>query len=212
MRAPPRHPGEGCRHQFVAVGVGQRSDHVGQLVGRFVGAPSRRHHSPVRAIVRGDVAVIQAVAARDQLPVHRVLDGLVVVEATPEQLAALRHVSGILSISRDALVAPFMTVSQKAIAADQARARDIGFSRHRCVSCGDRQGRRRGGDRLGYCRVAPGAVGQGRVLPSTSRPVKRPRATALATARTSPASSPDRRRPQMGSRLSTRVVSRRARI
>ena len=78
--------------------------------------------APVRAILRGDVAALTAVAARDQLVVHRVLDGLVVVDATPAQLAALRHVSGVLGISRDAVVAPFMTTSQKAMAADQARA------------------------------------------------------------------------------------------
>ena len=95
----------------------------GDLLALLLGGATQ----PVRAIVRGDVAVIQAVAARDQLPVHRVLDGMVVVQATPEQLGALRHVSGILSISRDALVAPFMTTSQKAIAADQARAATSGF-------------------------------------------------------------------------------------
>lgn len=95
----------------------------GDLLALLLGGATQ----PVRAIIRGDVAVIQAVAARDQLPVHRVLDGLVVIQATPEQLAALRHVSGILSISRDALVAPFMTTSQKAIAADQARAATSGF-------------------------------------------------------------------------------------
>jgi subtilisin family serine protease len=78
--------------------------------------------APVRAILRGDVAALTAVAARDQLVVHRVLDGLVVVDATPAQLAALRHVAGVLGISRDAVVAPFMTTSQKAMAADQARA------------------------------------------------------------------------------------------
>ena len=66
---------------------------------------------PVRVIVRGDVATIRAVAERDQLPVHRVLDGLVVVQATPSQLSALRQVYGVVSISRDALVAPFMTTS-----------------------------------------------------------------------------------------------------
>ena len=82
---------------------------------------------PVRVIVRGDVATIRAVAQRDQLPVHRVLDGLVVMQATPSQVSALRQVYGVLSISRDALVAPFMTTSQKAIAADQARAATSGF-------------------------------------------------------------------------------------
>ena len=81
----------------------------------------------VRAIVRGDVEAIRAAAARDGLPVLRVLDGLVVVQGTATELNALRQVSGIRSISRDAIVAPFMTVSAKAMAADQARAGQPGL-------------------------------------------------------------------------------------
>ena len=81
----------------------------------------------VRAIVRGDVTAIQAAAAQDGLPVLRVLDGMVVVEADIAELNALRQVSGIKSISRDAIVSPFMTVSAKAIAADQARAAQPGL-------------------------------------------------------------------------------------
>jgi serine protease AprX len=81
----------------------------------------------VRAIVRGDVSAIQLVAARDGLTVRRVLDGMVVVEATVGELSALRQVAGIDGISRDALVAPFMTVSAKAMAADQARAAQPGL-------------------------------------------------------------------------------------
>jgi serine protease AprX len=81
----------------------------------------------VRGIVRGDVALIQSLAARDGLPVLRVLDGLVVVQATPAELSALRQVAGVLGVSRDAIVAPFMTVSTKAMAADQARAAQSGF-------------------------------------------------------------------------------------
>src|SRR5687767_15980546 len=41
---------------------------------------------PVRAIVRGNVQTILAIAARDGLRVVRVLSGFVVVEATPSQL------------------------------------------------------------------------------------------------------------------------------
>lgn len=83
--------------------------------------------APVRAIVRGDVGVIQNVAARDGLQVLRLLDGMVVLVATPSELSALRTVSGVLSISRDARVGAFMTTSQKAIAADQARAAQSGL-------------------------------------------------------------------------------------
>jgi serine protease AprX len=81
---------------------------------------------PVRAIIRGDVDAIQQTAAAAGLPVLRVLDGFVVVDASPSQLSGLRQVSGILSISLDNIVAPFMTVAGKAIAADQARAAQPG--------------------------------------------------------------------------------------
>jgi serine protease AprX len=77
---------------------------------------------PVRAIVRGDVTAIQAAAQRDGIPVLRVLSGLVVVEATPSALDALQNVEGVLSISLDNLVSPAMSVSDRALAADQARA------------------------------------------------------------------------------------------
>ena len=77
---------------------------------------------PVRAIVRGDVAAIQTVAARDGIPVLRVLSGMVVVEATPSVLDALQNVAGVVSISLDNLVSPMMSVSDRAMAADQARA------------------------------------------------------------------------------------------
>ena len=50
---------------------------------------------PVRAIIRGDVNVIQTVAARDGIRVLRVLSGFVVVEATPSQLQALQGIVGI---------------------------------------------------------------------------------------------------------------------
>ena len=50
---------------------------------------------PVRAIVRGDVAAIQTAAARDGIPVLRVLSGMVVVEATPSVLNALQNVAGV---------------------------------------------------------------------------------------------------------------------
>jgi serine protease AprX len=77
---------------------------------------------PVRAIVRGDATVIQAIAARDRLRVLKVLDGLVVLEAPPSALEALRGVAGIAAISRDVLVTPAMSIANQAMAADQARA------------------------------------------------------------------------------------------
>ncbi|HYB96017.1 MAG TPA: S8 family serine peptidase [Vicinamibacterales bacterium] len=81
---------------------------------------------PIRVIVRGDVAAIRAAAARDGLPVARVLDGFVVVEGRPAQIDALRHVAGVAGLSRDAVVAPFMTVATKVMGADQARQPSAG--------------------------------------------------------------------------------------
>ena len=83
--------------------------------------------APVRVIVRGDIAVIHGVALRDGLPVRRVLDGMVVLEATPSEISALRTVSGVNGISRDVLVSPLMTMAAKAMAADQARAGPAGL-------------------------------------------------------------------------------------
>jgi serine protease AprX len=76
----------------------------------------------VRVIVRGDVPAIEAVASRDRLTVVRRLEGFVVVEGGVSDIGALRQVPGVQGLSRDARVAPFMTVSAKAMAADQARA------------------------------------------------------------------------------------------
>jgi serine protease AprX len=82
---------------------------------------------PVRAIVRGDVAAIKTAANRDGIPVLRVLDGLVVVEAAPSVLEALQGVAGVASISLDNIVGPMMSVSDKAMLADQARAASGGL-------------------------------------------------------------------------------------
>jgi serine protease AprX len=77
---------------------------------------------PVRAIVRGDVAAIQVAASRDGLKVLRVLDGLVVVEARPSLLNLLQGVDGVASISLDNIVGPTMSLSDRVMAADMARA------------------------------------------------------------------------------------------
>jgi serine protease AprX len=95
----------------------------GDLLALLLGGSTQE----VRVIVRGDTGVIQQVAARDSLPVLRVLDGFVVVQASPAQLLALREVAGIQSISRDNIVTSLMVVSQKVIAADQARAAQPGL-------------------------------------------------------------------------------------
>ncbi len=93
----------------------------------LLGLLSAGDDRPVRAIVRGDVVAIQSAAERDGLPVLRVLDGLVVVEAAPTALQALLSVPGVEAISLDVLVSPTMSVSDKAMAADQARAATSGL-------------------------------------------------------------------------------------
>lgn len=75
----------------------------------------------IRAIVRGDVDAIRRAATQQGLDVVRVLDGFVVVEGDAASLSVLRQLAGVKAISRDARVAPFMTVSTKVMAADQAR-------------------------------------------------------------------------------------------
>jgi serine protease AprX len=76
---------------------------------------------PVRAIIRGDVQAIVERAAADGLPVVRVLDGFVVVQGRPSTLQALRSVPGVEAVSRDLRVVPSMSISDRAMGADQAR-------------------------------------------------------------------------------------------
>ncbi len=87
------------------------------LVALLAAGDARR----VRVIVRGDVHAIQSLAVRDGLRVGRVLDGFVVLEGALADISALRSVAGVEAISRDARVLPFMSVSVKTMAADQAR-------------------------------------------------------------------------------------------
>jgi serine protease AprX len=88
---------------------------------------SRGDQRAVRAIVRGDAGSLLPRLASDGVPVLRVLDGFVVVTATAGELSALRLVPGVLGISRDVVVAPLMTVSDKAMGADLARQSQAGL-------------------------------------------------------------------------------------
>ena len=99
----------------------------GLLSSDLLGLLSAGDDRPVRAIVRGDVVAIQEAASRDGLPVLKVLDGLVVLQAAPSALQALLSVTGVDAISLDNLVSPTMSVSDKAMAADQARAATSGL-------------------------------------------------------------------------------------
>ncbi len=100
---------------------------LASLSADLLGLLLRGDERPVRAIIRGEVAAIRLAVDRDQLPVLRQLDGLVVVAANVGQLSALRTVPGIEAISRDVPVAPMMTVSERAMAADLARQATSGL-------------------------------------------------------------------------------------
>jgi serine protease AprX len=95
---------------------------VGALSDDLLALVQSADDRPVRVIVRGDIRSILTIAARGSLPVLKVLDGFVVLEARPTLLQSLLAMPGIAAISRDAIVAPFMVVSDKAMGADQARA------------------------------------------------------------------------------------------
>jgi serine protease AprX len=126
MRMPPRVVNIVAIALWLSVslqGQGPLASLSGDLLAMLLGGST----TSVRAIVRGDIAAIKAAAARDGLPVLRTLDGMVVIQADVAELNALRQVAGIQSISRDAIVSPFVTVSAKAMAADQARAAQPGF-------------------------------------------------------------------------------------
>lgn len=100
----------------------------GLLSSDLLGLLSAGDDRPVRAIVRGDVVAIQEAASRDGLPVLKVLDGLVVLQAAPSALQALLSVTGVDAISLDNLVSPTMSVSTR-------RWRPIRRARPRAACC-----------------------------------------------------------------------------
>jgi subtilisin family serine protease len=111
----------------LSVGVSGQGPVEATLSGDLLWLLRRGDDRPVRAIIRGEVDTILTGVARDQLRVIRVLDGFVVVSAAAAELNALRLVPGVLSISRDNIVAPLMTVSERAMAADLARQGQTGL-------------------------------------------------------------------------------------
>ncbi len=111
-----------CCLSATAGGQAPLSQQLASLSGDLLALLGTGDALVVRVIVRGDVAAITSVAARDSLQVVRVLDGFVVLQGRLADIAALRQLPGIEAISRDARVMPFMSVSTKAMAADQARA------------------------------------------------------------------------------------------
>jgi serine protease AprX len=93
------------------------------LLGLLLSAPN----APIRVIVQGDVPAVLDVAHRHGLSIQRVLDQFVVVTATAAQVSALRNEPVVKLLASDMSVQSAMVVSDRAIAADQARAGAAGF-------------------------------------------------------------------------------------
>ncbi len=110
-----------------ARGETQALNSVASLSGDLLALLTAGDQRVVRVIVRGDVQAIQQAATRDRLRVARVLDGFVVLEGPLADVTALRSLAGVEAISRDARVMPFMSVSAKTMAADQARLASPGL-------------------------------------------------------------------------------------
>ena len=94
-----------------------------EIVSRLLVAP----RDSARLLIGGEVGVILNAVRRQGLPVHRVLDRYVVVSANRTQLATLLTLPVVRSVAGDVNVAPMMVVSDRAMAADQARSGDAGW-------------------------------------------------------------------------------------
>jgi len=78
--------------------------------------------TPVRVIVRGTQDQLRLLSARHGVRLVRMLEGEAVLEANSAQLDTLSREPGIGQISGDLPVGDFMTVSSRALAADQVRS------------------------------------------------------------------------------------------
>src|SRR5476649_2581103 len=81
-----------------------------------------RSRAVARVIVHGDPAAAEALSARHHVRILKHLDHGIVIEATPAQLDELTADSTSPDLSGDLPVADLMSVSNKAVAADQTRA------------------------------------------------------------------------------------------
>lgn len=128
MNRPPRFLAAGLLAVVLAVNPsGQITTTLATLSSDLLTLLLSGDDRPVRAIIRGDVDTVLAVAGQNGLPIVRVLDGFVVVQAPPSTLETLRSVPGIEALSRDLRVVPAMTVTDRATGADQARAATPGL-------------------------------------------------------------------------------------
>ena len=103
---------------------GQR--HRASLSSDLLSFEGRLSIARTRVIVRGSKTEIEAMASRHGLAVARWLDGAAVVLANSRQVSDLAADSANDILSGDAVVAPFMDVSNASTAADQVRAGQSG--------------------------------------------------------------------------------------
>jgi len=106
-------------------GVGGQQ-HRASLSSDLLSFEGRLSTARTRVIVRGSKTEIEAMASRHGLAVVRWLDGAAVVLANSSQVSDLAADSANDILSGDALVAPFMDVSNASTAADQVRAGQSG--------------------------------------------------------------------------------------
>ena len=93
------------------------------VLSRLLDLPGR----PVRVLLKGDPAQLRAAALRVGLAAERTLDEFIVTSANAAQVAALsRRAGGAGPLASDLQVASAMTVSDKAMAADQDARRITG--------------------------------------------------------------------------------------
>jgi serine protease AprX len=106
-----------------ALGIrGSVAEHSAHLSDDLLAHRTRLTIARTRVIVHGDTAQVAALAARHHLRVLRQLSNEAVVAANSLEIAELAADGAIDHLSGDPIVRTSMSVSNKAIAADQARA------------------------------------------------------------------------------------------
>ena len=97
-------------------------EHRAGLSDDLLGHKARRTSARARVIVHGDDATLEALARRHGVRILRKLAGGAVLAANSRELEALTADNEVDHLSGDTLVQSWMSVSDKATAADQTRA------------------------------------------------------------------------------------------
>lgn len=101
---------------------GAAPEHRAGLSDDLLGHKARRTSARARVIVHGDDATLEALARRHGVRILRKLAGGAVLAANSRELEALTADNEVDHLSGDTLVQSWMSVSDKATAADQTRA------------------------------------------------------------------------------------------